>query len=55
MVIFDPERVRDRATFDQPTLPGEGIESVFLGGELAAKDCRVVRGDLGRAVRKLPV
>ena len=55
VVIFDPERVRDRATFDQPTLPGEGIESVFLGGELAAKDCRVVRGDLGRAVRKLPV
>ena len=53
VVIFDLERVRDRATFDRPTAPGEGIDYVFLGGELAARDCRVVRGDLGRAVRKL--
>ena len=53
VVIFDPDRVRDHATFDQPTSPGEGIDYVFIGGELAARDCRVVRGDLGRSVRKL--
>ena len=52
VVIFDPERVQDHATFDRPTTPGEGIDYVFLGGELAARDCRVVRGDLGRSVRK---
>ena len=52
VVIFDPERVQDHATFDRPTAPGEGIDYVFLGGELAARDCRVVRGDLGRSVRK---
>ena len=53
VVIFDPDRVRELATTDQPTSAGEGIDYVFIGGELAARDCRVVRGDLGRSVRKL--
>lgn len=51
VVIFDPERVADRATFEQPTLPPAGIDYVFLGGCLAARDGKIVRGDLGRSVR----
>lgn len=51
VVIFDPEQVADRATFEQPTLPPAGIDYVFLGGCLAARDGKIVRGDLGRSVR----
>lgn len=52
IVIFDPEKIKDNATFENPTLPGEGIDYVFIGGEIAAKDCQVVNASLGRAVRK---
>lgn len=52
IVIFDPERIRDRATFDEPHLAPEGIDYVIIAGEIAAKDCRVVNDQLGRAVRK---
>ena len=52
IVIFDPERIKDNATFENPTLPGEGIDYVFINGEIAAKDCCVINGALGRAVRQ---
>ena len=35
VVVFDPARVRDRATYDSPLLRSEGIERVYVNGELA--------------------
>ncbi len=35
VVVFDPQRVRDRASFDQPLLRSEGIERVYVNGQLA--------------------
>jgi len=32
VVLFDPDNVRDRATWDQPTLPSEGILRVWING-----------------------
>jgi N-acyl-D-amino-acid deacylase len=32
LVIFDPERVRDNATYDEPLQPPTGIASVYVGG-----------------------
>ena len=32
IVIFDPETVTDCATWEQPTLPSEGVEAVFVNG-----------------------
>jgi N-acyl-D-amino-acid deacylase len=32
VVVFDPRRVRDRASYDAPTLPSEGIAEVFVNG-----------------------
>lgn len=32
IVIFDPEQVRDRATFENPKLAAEGIERVYVNG-----------------------
>ncbi len=52
IVIFDPEKISDNATFAEPLLAPEGIDYVLINGEIAAKDCRIVRKDLGRSVRK---
>lgn len=35
LVVFDPARVRDVATFEQPLARSEGIEHVFVNGALA--------------------
>ena len=53
IVVFDPERINDGATFSSPVLPPVGIDYVLIGGEIAAKDCRIVNGRLGTSVRKL--
>jgi len=35
LVLFDPARVRDRATYEEPRLRAEGIERVFVNGRQA--------------------
>ncbi|AUC53900.1 N-acyl-D-amino-acid deacylase [Sagittula sp. P11] len=35
LVLFDPSRIRDAASFEDPTRPAEGIVSVYLNGKLA--------------------
>jgi N-acyl-D-amino-acid deacylase len=35
VVVFDPARVRDLATYDQPQRRSEGIERVYVNGQLA--------------------
>ena len=51
IVIFDLDRVEDRATYTQPVLPPNGIDWVLIGGEVAVKDGVLIREDLGRSVR----
>ena len=51
ITIFDYEKIRDNATFAQPVLAPEGIDYVLIGGEIAAKDCQIVNGNCGKAVR----
>lgn len=51
IVIFDPERIRDGATFRDPLLPPSGIDTVLVAGEIAARNCEIVNPQLGRAVR----
>jgi D-aminoacylase, C-terminal region. len=53
VVISDLEKIKDGATFDDPMIPPTGIDYVFIGGEIAAKDCKIVKGDLGTALRTL--
>lgn len=45
LVIFDPDTVGDRATYDEPMLPPVGVEYVFVGGQ------RVVDGTTWTGVR----
>ena len=51
ITIFDFDKIQDNATFSAPVLPPVGIDYVLLGGEIAAKDCEIVKNDCGRAIR----
>ena len=51
VVVFDPETIDDRATFPDPLLPPVGIDCVLIGGQMAAKNCGIVNGRCGRAIR----
>ena len=51
LVLFDPEQICDRSSFQEPTLPPAGIEAVFLSGELAVRNGVIVNGHLGKSIR----
>lgn len=51
IVVFDLERIQDRATYTRPILPPEGIDWVLIGGEAAVEHGKLIREDLGRSVR----
>ena len=38
LVIFDPETVTDRATYDEPTLTSNGMRHVVVAGEFVVRD-----------------
>ncbi|HJR06497.1 MAG TPA: D-aminoacylase [Pyrinomonadaceae bacterium] len=60
ITVFDPARVRDRATFEQPNQYAEGINYVIINGQLAVDNGartnalagRILRGPGYRAPRK---
>ena len=45
ITIFDPEKVRDTATFDDPNRPSVGFEYVFVNGVLALEHDKVTGTD----------
>jgi N-acyl-D-aspartate/D-glutamate deacylase len=47
LVLFDPETVRDTATYEHPISPAEGISAVFVNGKPAMEGARA-----GRLLRK---
>ena len=52
LVLFDPDAVRDRATFDAPGQPSAGIAFVLVDGQLVVSDGELVPDALpGRPVR----
>lgn len=53
LVVFDAERVQDRATFDDPMRPAVGIRAVFVNGRLACSEGETVDGHAGRVLRRL--
>jgi N-acyl-D-aspartate/D-glutamate deacylase len=38
LVIFDPQRIADQATFADPALPSTGIEHVLVNGVFVVRD-----------------
>ena len=50
IVVFDLEKIRDNATFKKPTEGPDGIKYVFVNGELALDDGKIVNNRLGRPI-----
>jgi dihydroorotase len=52
LTVFDPARVIDRATFEDPVQPSAGIVHVLVDGTFVVRDARLVGGVApGKAVR----
>jgi N-acyl-D-aspartate/D-glutamate deacylase len=52
VVLFDPQRVADAATYAEPTRLAQGVEYVLIGGQFAVERGRLVRLDGGRVLRR---
>lgn len=52
IVLFDPNVIRDRATYGEPTLKADGITSVYMAGSLAMNKGSVEDARLGRVLRR---
>jgi N-acyl-D-amino-acid deacylase len=51
VVVFDPERIQDHATFDQPHQYSTGVAHVFVNGTQVLKDGEHTGAKPGRVVR----
>ncbi len=52
LVVFDPNTVRDQATFQKPTVPSTGIPYVLVGGVPVVDNSRIIDSSFpGRALR----
>ena len=51
LVVFDPEKIIDRATFPEPHLTAEGVQRVFVNGVEVWADGRVTGDRPGKALR----
>ncbi|MEM7415164.1 MAG: amidohydrolase family protein [Gemmatimonadota bacterium] len=51
VIVFDPETIRDNATFLEPRLLASGMHYVFVNGELAVEDGEPTRSMTGRVLR----
>ena len=52
LVVFDPDRVQDTATYEDPKRHPEGIPYVIVGGELVKEDGEPTGALPGRALRR---
>jgi N-acyl-D-aspartate/D-glutamate deacylase len=51
LVVFDPERIRERATCANPRLYADGIEQVFVNGSQAVFQGELTGEQAGRVLR----
>ena len=48
VVVFDPDRIRDVATFEQPNVYSEGVEHVVVNGRVVLDGGRMTAERPGR-------
>jgi N-acyl-D-amino-acid deacylase len=51
ITIFNPATIQDRATYENPTQPSDGIKFVFVNGSLEYEDGRLTGVAAGRVLR----
>ena len=54
LVVFDPDRIADTATFARPKVPAAGIVSVYVNGTVAWQEGRSTGARPGQIVRRVP-
>ncbi|MCX2747189.1 D-aminoacylase [Arthrobacter sp. MI7-26] len=54
VVLFDPETIRDEATFENPRQAATGIQYVFVNGTVAIDGGKPTGARAGRALRRSP-
>jgi N-acyl-D-aspartate/D-glutamate deacylase len=52
LVVFDPERINDRASFQEPHLTAEGVREVFVNGVAVMRDGQPTGATPGRVLRR---
>ena len=52
IAVFDAERIRDRATYEQPRQPSEGTVHVLVNGRFAIRDGDATGALAGRPIRR---
>jgi N-acyl-D-amino-acid deacylase len=52
VVVFDPQRVRDAATYEHPLAQSEGVEMVFVNGTLGIDAGKATGRHGGRLLRR---
>jgi len=52
LVIFDQNTILDKATYENPTVPPEGIAYVIIDGEIAVEHNQIINGRIGKSIRK---
>ena len=52
LVLFDPSTVLDRATFEEPTIPSQGIEQVWTNGQCVFHAGGLTGAAPGRLIRR---
>ena len=52
IAVFDADRIRDRATYDQPRQPSEGTVHVLVNGRFAIRDGDPTGALAGRPIRR---
>ncbi|HKF63970.1 MAG TPA: D-aminoacylase [Dongiaceae bacterium] len=52
LVLFDPTTVKDRASFEAPTNPSEGIRATIVNGTVVCRDGMPTGALSGRALRR---
>jgi N-acyl-D-amino-acid deacylase len=51
LVVFDPERIVDRATYEQPFAPPDGVRDVFVNGRAVLRNGAMTGARPGRVLR----
>jgi len=51
LVLFDPDTIADRATYDDPIQPPVGIKGVWVNGRIVARDGALTGALPGRILR----
>lgn len=52
LVLFDPDRIRDRATYENPRQFPEGIHTVMVNGQVLVEKGELKKGRPGKVLRK---